>query len=113
MPIKRLSLRDTNFSTSCDVSGPSKTVQDLSTTTKNMVMRLANGVVDASMLQNGCTFSDLGLPAHLDRFQAMDMLRQNEANIARIKADLEAQQQQQQTAPPKDPELTPPSNPAS
>lgn len=115
MPITRLSLRDVNFSASCDVSGSSRTVQDLTTTTKNMVMRLANGVVDASVLENGCSYSDLGLPAHLDRFQAMDILRQNQANIERIKSDLEAQNQPPEPADPKPPkaESVPPSEPAS
>ena len=113
MPITRLSLRNFECSSISDCGGVSKTVQDLTTTTKNMVMRMANGVVDPSVLQNGCSYSDLGLPAHLDRFQAIDMMRQNQVNIERIKADLEVQQQEQHTEPPKDPEPTPSSNPAS
>lgn len=95
MSIQRFSLRDCDFDTFSDVSGKCKTIQDHTTTTKAMVMRLANGVVSADALRNGCTYTDLGLPAHLDRFQVMDMMVANHQRIKDLQDEL--------ATPPADP----------
>jgi hypothetical protein len=89
MPITRFSLRDCDFSSTQEFGGKSLTVQDLGTTTANAVARLANGVISADALQNGCTYLDFGLPANMDRFDLMELAKKNAAEIVRLQNEAE------------------------
>ena len=111
MRITRLSLREIDYSSQVKCSGSSITVQDETTSTPAMVMRLANGVVTPEMLKNGCTYTDLGLPPNLDRFELMEMARDNAAEIVRLQKELEEEEKKKKEKPdPKpDPEEPAPS----